>query len=57
MKALAEEGLEKERTLFAEGQSVRDLEIGVEFWLGVEECEACDVELCSAHYQRFYDTM
>lgn len=57
MKALAQNGLKEEQQLFVDGQSLNDLEIGIEFWLAVEECEFCDTCLCSIHYQRMYDTL
>jgi hypothetical protein len=66
MKAIVERGLAEEREAFAkrEDNDTHDLEIGIEFWLRVEECEHCgraggeeDGGLCSAHYERYYNTM
>jgi len=67
MKAIVERGLAEEREAFAkrdDEHAQHDLEIGIDFWLRVEECEYCgrpggeeDGGLCSAHYERYYNTM
>lgn len=61
MKNLAQEGLDKAKTEYANREdeaAESDLEIEIEFWLSVDECSFCgDRQMCSTHYQRFYDCL
>jgi hypothetical protein len=58
MKVLAQKGLEDARMEFAnrtDDHALHDLEIEVEFWLRVDECEFCDdKQLCTIHYERLW---
>lgn len=56
MKPLTKKGLADARDEFArrtDDHALSDLEIEVEFWLRVDECEFCHGnQLCSIHYER-----
>jgi hypothetical protein len=57
VKALAEKGIDEAKIRFADGESIEDLEIEIEFWLAVDDCAICDEQLCSAHYDRFFNCL
>jgi hypothetical protein len=50
---VAVKGMRELHERFANGkETMRDFEIECEFWLTVEECEYCDEQLCSIHFER-----
>lgn len=60
VKTLAKKGLQEARDEYAgrtDDGAMHDLEIEIEFWLRVDECEFCDKQLCSAHYERMVNCL
>lgn len=54
-KVLVKRGLDGARDEYAgrnDQAAESDLEIEVEFWLQVEQCEFCGPELCTIHFDR-----
>lgn len=55
MKAIVVEGLRKAKEEYVRREDEHaghDLEIEADFWLTVENCDLCDSQLCTTHYDR-----